>query len=73
MEVIYFNLEENQEYITLVNLLKYENIISSGGEINFLIDNESIFYNNQVETRKRKKCFSGDEIIINNEIKIIIT
>lgn len=66
MEKIIFQLEEGEEYITLVNLLKYENIISSGGEIKNLLENEMITYNGEVEFRKKKKCYPNDVILVDN-------
>lgn len=66
MEKIVFQLEDGEEYITLVNLLKYENIISSGGEIKHLLENEMITYNGEVEFRKKKKCYQNDVIIVDN-------
>ena len=70
MEKIIFEL--SQDYITLVNILKYEGIISTGGEIIHLIDNNSITYNGVLESRKRKKLYSGDVVVVNEEIKIEI-
>ena len=68
---IEFNLQD--EYITLVNLLKYEGIIQTGGEINNLIENNLIKYNGEVEYRKRKKLYKNDIIEINyNDNKYII-
>lgn len=66
MEKINFQLEDGEEYITLVNLLKYENIISSGGEIKYLLENEMITYNGEVEFRKKKKCYPNDVIFVDN-------
>lgn len=66
MEKIVFQLEDGEEYITLVNLLKYESIISSGGEIKYLLENELITYNGEVEFRKKKKCYQNDVIIVDN-------
>lgn len=66
MEKIIFQLEDGEEYITLVNLLKYKNIISSGGEIKYLLENEMIIYNGEVEFRKKKKCYQNDVIIVDN-------
>lgn len=66
MEKIIFQLEDGEEYITLVNLLKYANIISSGGEIKYLLENEMITYNGEVEFRKKKKCYPNDAILVEN-------
>lgn len=71
MNKIIHQLNE-KEYITLVNLLKYEGLISTGGEIKNLIANKEIKYNQKIETRKKKKVYSGDEIIIKNKIIVKI-
>lgn len=64
MKKLTFKLENGEEFITLVNLLKYLDIINSGGEIKYLLDNKKILYNNQAEFRKRKKCYTEDVISI---------
>ena len=71
MENVKFDLKE-QEYITLVNVLKVQGVISTGGEIIALIEEERIIYNGEQESRKRKKLYKGDFIIIKDEIKITI-
>lgn len=72
MQKIEFTLKNEEEYITLPQLLKYLSLLNSGGEIKYYIENELIKYNGEIEFRKRKKCFAGDIIIFNNEIEIII-
>lgn len=58
------------EYITLVQLLKYEAIISAGSEITAFIIENDVYYNGELEKRKRKKIYNGDIIKINDEIII---
>lgn len=69
MQEIKFELN-NQEYITLVNLLKTTDVVSSGGEVKILLVNELITYNGEIEFRKKKKIFAGDTVVINNEITV---
>lgn len=52
------------EYITLVQLLKFADIVSSGGESRYFLEEHTIIYNGNVETRKRKKLYPGDVIEI---------
>jgi len=54
----------NTDYITLVQLLKFLNITSSGGESRYFIENHEIFYNGVLESRKRKKLYVNDIIEI---------
>lgn len=69
MQEIKFELN-NQEYITLVNLLKTTDVVSSGGEVKILLVNELITYNGEIEFRKKKKIFAGDVVVVNNEITV---
>ncbi len=48
------------EPIDLVKLLKLDPEISGGGEAKVLITEGQVTLNGEVETRKRKKVFSGD-------------
>ena len=55
------------EYIQIDQLLKYEGIIETGGQIKALIDG-------QLCTEKRKKCYVGDIISIEGldmDLKIV--
>jgi ribosome-associated protein len=61
-----------QEPIELYKLLKLENMVESGGEAKFVIDERLVQVNGEVETRKRKKIVSGDIIEFENE-KIQVT
>ena len=48
--------------IELYKILKMENWVASGGEAKFAIADGQVLVNNAVETRKRKKIFSGDTV-----------
>lgn len=66
-----FNLKEDQEYIQLNNLLQYLSIAQTGGHAKILIQNEEVVLNGAIETRIRKKVFSGDVVKIDaNEILV---
>ena len=52
----------DQEPIELYKILKMENWVASGGEAKFAIADGQVLVNNAVETRKRKKIFSGDTV-----------
>ena len=53
-----------EDYIPLQALLKKLSITNSGGAIKDLIDQQAIYYNGTVETRRRKKIYLGDLITI---------
>ncbi len=56
------------EYITLGQLLKYKGIISLGNEAKFFLANNQVLVNGELEDRRGKKLYSGDNIIINEII-----
>ena len=62
----------NTEYITLSQLLKIENFLSSGGEVKMIISSLDILVNGEKENRRGRKLFPNDEIIIEGK-KFIIT
>jgi ribosome-associated protein len=59
----------SEEPIELYKILKFENLVSSGGEAKQVITEGLVLVNGQVETRKRKKMYSGD-IVEFGKIKI---
>ena len=65
---IYATLVEiNQEPTELYKILKFEHIVSGGGEAKQIIAEGYVYVNGEVETRKRKKIYSGDLIYFNEQ------
>lgn len=62
MKAIKNTIEICAEPVELCKLLKFENLVASGGEAKMVISNGLVKVNGQVETRKRKKISSGDVI-----------
>lgn len=58
MTTIEFKLE-NQEYIQLNQLLKYLQLVATGGEALVRIDNGEVKVNGEVELRRRNKLYKG--------------
>lgn len=56
-----------KEPIELFKLLKFENLVGSGGEAKYVISMGQVIVNGEVETRKRKKIFSGDVVEFGEE------
>lgn len=50
------------EFITLTQLLKIEDFISSGGEAKFFLSKNKVFINGELDTRRGKKLYVGDEV-----------
>lgn len=61
------SLKITTEFITLQQLLKIEDIISSGGEAKYFLAENEVFVNNEPESRRGRKLYAGDVIKVNNE------
>ena len=55
------------EFITLGQLIKFLNLIGSGGEVKFFLMENDIFVNDELESRRGKKIYPGDKVKINNQ------
>ena len=60
-------VEITREPVELYKILKFEGLVSSGGEAKQVIAAGMVLVNGQVETRKRKKIVSGDVIEFNED------
>ncbi len=58
-------------YITLGQLLKFLNLVNSGGEAKLFLQENEIYVNEVAENRRGKKLYPGDEINI-NDLEILI-
>ena len=61
------DMEITEEPIELCRILKFENMVASGGEAKHVIAEGLVKVNGEVETRKRKKIFAGDIIEFGSE------
>ena len=59
------------EYIELQNVLKKENVISTGGEAKIYLKENEVFVNDILETRRGRKLYTGDQIRIKDETYLI--
>jgi len=50
----------NREPVELFKLLKFEGLVSTGGEAKIVIDQGLVQVNGQIEMRKRRKMLAGD-------------
>ena len=60
-------VEITKEPIELYKILKFENMVGSGGEAKHVISEGQVMVNGEVETRKRKKILSGDVVEFGEE------
>ncbi len=66
------NLKITTEFITLGQLLKIENIISSGGEAKFYLQNNMCYVNDEPDNRRGRKLYPNDVIKVDNKIIKIV-
>ncbi len=64
-------MEKEGSYITLGQLLKVENYVSSGGEAKHRIHEFDIAVNDEKENRRGRKLYAGDRIVINGNQHIL--
>ncbi len=57
----------NKEPVELFKLIKFEGLAQSGGEAKKMIEEEMVYVNGEVETRKRKKIVAGDIIKVGDD------
>jgi ribosome-associated protein len=62
--IITFKL--TQDFIPLIQLLKFVGIANSGSEASYLVETSQVICNDLVETRKRYKVKQGDIILVSN-------
>ena len=60
-------------YITLGQFLKFADLISSGGETKFFLTENDVLINNEVDVRRGRKLYPGDEIVVNRKDSFVIT
>lgn len=60
------------EFIKLDSFLKYTGIATLGSEAKFYIQNGEVKVNNEIETKRGKKLYSGDKIQFQDDIYIIL-
>ena len=60
-------VEITKEPVELYKVLKFEGIVSSGGEAKSVVADGLVSVNGEIETRKRKKLVSGDIVEFGDE------
>ncbi|WP_054252900.1 S4 domain-containing protein YaaA [Neofamilia massiliensis] len=56
------------EFIKLDSLLKYANLVGTGGEAKILIQEGQVLVNGEVETRRGRKIHKGDLVDLEGQI-----
>ena len=61
------DVEITKEPIQLYKILKFEGLVSNGGEAKAAVAEGQVLVNGKIETRKRKQIVSGDSIEFGDE------
>lgn len=61
------------EYIKLDQFLKLAQLVQSGGEAKHLIQSGEVLVNGEVETRRGRKLYAGDVVVVEGEELIVQT
>lgn len=64
-------VEIAKEPVELYKILKFEGIVSSGGEAKAVVADGQVLVNGKIETRKRRKIVTGDVIEFRDEKMLI--
>ena len=56
-----------KEPVELYKILKFEGLVSTGGEAKLLIGDGQVTGNGETETRRRRKIVDGDVIVFRGE------
>ncbi|XQP54965.1 MAG: S4 domain-containing protein YaaA [Mycoplasmoidaceae bacterium] len=67
------NIVISSEFITLAQLLKFADVISSGGQAKDFLAQNTIVINGQNDNRRGRKLYPGDKVIVNNDICLTLT
>jgi ribosome-associated protein len=61
------DVDITSEPIQLFKILKFEGLVSNGGEAKAAVADGKVLVNGKIETKKRKQIVSGDIIEFGNE------
>lgn len=56
------------EYIELMAFLKAIGLAQTGGHAKMIVDSEMVFRNGEIETRRRAKIRSGEQLKIQDQV-----
>ena len=59
---------DTRGYITLQQVLKLANVVETGGQAKYMIQNKEVKVNGAIETRRRKKIYPGDVVEVAGEV-----
>lgn len=59
-------------FIKLGQLLKYLDLIETGGDEKDFLENVDVYVNNEIDRRRGRKIYPSDEVIINRQLYKIV-
>lgn len=71
MEQRIIKIKEGEEFITLNILLKITNIISTGGQAKWYLQENGVKVNGVLENRRGRKLYPGDVIEVEGQTFVI--
>lgn len=61
-----------KKYVELNVFLRINDLASTGGQAKQLIRSEKVSVNGSVETRNKRKLFSGDKVLFDNKEFVVL-
>ena len=64
-------MDKNEPVIQLDQFMKLQGMVGTGGQAKLVIQGGEVLVNGIIETRRKKKLRSGDEVTFNGQIVIV--
>ena len=64
-------INDNEEYITLNEFLKFTNFISTGGQAKWYLQENEVFVDDELETRRGRKLYPGMKVRVGDSVFLI--
>ena len=65
-------LRKDEDFITLGIMLKMAGIIDTGGQAKFFLAENDVLVNGELDSRRGRKLYRGDQIQVNNTLFLIV-
>lgn len=65
-------IEITEDYITLGQLLKLADVISSGGMAKWYLSEHHVYLDNEIENRRGKKIYHGSIVTLQDGSQILV-
>jgi ribosome-associated protein len=58
-------------FLTLAQCLKLADVISSGGQAKWFLQEQDVFVNGEIERRRGRKLYSGDRVQYQEQVIVV--